>query len=204
MTNRNLKTRSKLLVIVTEEELDEVKFAKKARSIAEYYDLDILFLGKVVSFETEPFLRRRLITLSGISNNNLFKTDFSTFSQKSWQKLLSQVYKPGDYILCPKEMMISSMVFTSHPLFDEINKKFGNSVIGITGLMNIHQNNNLKSMFYPVLHWVGIISILTIAFGLEANFGSHTYGWFRVLGEISIVTIEIFSLWVWNSITNQG
>ncbi|HEX7555053.1 MAG TPA: hypothetical protein VF338_00405, partial [Leptolinea sp.] len=65
MSNRFNKIRSKLLVLVPEDELDEVKFAKKSRSMAEYYDLDILFLGKVISFETEPFLRRRLITIAG-------------------------------------------------------------------------------------------------------------------------------------------
>jgi hypothetical protein len=204
MSNRSERIHSKLLVIVPEDDLEEVKFAKKARSLAEYYDLDILFLGKVTSFETEPFLRRRLITLAGISSNNILKTQFITYSNSSWIKIISNVYKTGDFILCPKELPHSRISFSRLPMVERIKNQYGDKVITVTGLMVSPKHKKMEQLIIPFLYWAGIIFILTTAFGLEASFGSHTFGWFRVVGEISLVGIEILSLWVWNSITNRG
>jgi hypothetical protein len=204
MTNKPEILRSKLLVIVPDDELDEVKFAKKARSLAEYYNLDILFFGIVTSSENEPSLRRKLITLAGISSNNIFKTHFLTHSNTSWLKAIAREFVAGDYILCPKEFIQTTGKFFPKSILQLIKDHYGDRLITVSGLMVQPQQKKSGKYLFPIIYWAGIIIILTTAFGLEADFGNQTFGWVRAVGEISIVGIEIFSLWVWNSITNRG
>jgi len=196
--------RARLLVLVPNDELDEAKYAKKARSLAEYYHLDIVFLGKTDSSDSELYLRRRLITLAGISRNQDILSTFTTNSRGSWGKLISSRYEPGDYILLPKEMMEIKGLVTQHYIYQELQKKYGGQAIAVIGFLITKQTIHFEKIIFPIINWAGIFAIFVISFGLEANVGSHTFGWIRILGEISLVGVEIFSLLLWNSLTNKG
>jgi hypothetical protein len=204
MNNQKFSKHSKLIVLVPENEIDEVRFAKKVRSLAEYYGLDILFIGNSATYETESTNRRRLITLAGISNNGILKTDYISNFQNSWLKIIKQTYQTGDYLLCMKEINISQGLQKQHQLWKILSSKYGSNVIAIKGFMIPEKTRPLLETFEPLFYWAGIIAIFSLSFYLEANLGNHTFGWIRILGESALVVVEIFSLWIWNSLLNRG
>jgi len=200
----NGKPRSRLLVIVPDNELDEARYAKKARSLADYYQLDIIFLGKLTESNEESYLRRRLITLSGISTTDVIASSFIVAHQRKWNSIISKEYKTGDYLLIPNDLFEIHGLFQKYNVSEEISKKYGSkTIISNDFLVPVPGSGVLKALL-PVFYWIGILTILVVSFGLESSIGQHTFGWIRTLAEISLVGIEIFCLWVWNSIASRG
>jgi hypothetical protein len=204
MNNRKQSRHSRLLVLVPENEVEEVRYARKARSLAEYYNLDILFIGNTTSYETEMANRRKLITLAGITNNGIFKTDFVSKLSNSWIKTITEIYAVGDYILCPKEIIQPKGLFNRQLLWEILISSYGSKVIAINGYVIPENSKSRQKTLLPFLYWAGIITIFCVSFGLEANLGNHSFGWIRILGEGSLVVGEIFSLWLWNLFLNRG
>jgi hypothetical protein len=204
MTKSPPKTRSKLLVLIPDEDFDEVRLAKKAQSLAEYFDLDIQFIGKIDSFETEPSLHRKLVTLSGIAQTGFLTASFFSSTDHSWLKIVRGEFKSGDYILCCDEILLRGNPFSIRPLSGDLRQKYGAALLTIKGFLESADGRHPKSILMPITNWVGIFIIITVAFILEFSFGHSTFGWMRIFGEFSIVGLEILSLWFWNSLTNRG
>jgi hypothetical protein len=198
------KPRSRLLVIVPENELDEARYAKKARSLADYYQLDIVFLGKLSEINNESYLRRRMVTLAGISTTDVISSNFIISHQKRWKSIIIKEFKPGDYVLIPKDLFEIHRFFHRFNVSEEISKKFGSNAIITSEFLTPIPGTGISRAIPPIIYWIGILAILVVSFIVEASIGRHTFGWIRSLAEISIVGIEIFSLWVWNSIASRG
>lgn len=201
---KNDKPRSRLLVLVPDHELDEARYAKKARSLADYYQLDIVFLAKLPEIIDESYLRRRMITLVGISTTDVISSKFVISHQKRWTNIIKNEYKPGDYVLIAKDLLEIHGLFQRFNVTEEFVKKFGSNAIISNEYIAPDPKSGLTRAVLPIIYWIGILAILVASFFVEANIGQHTFGWIRTLAEISIVVIEIFSLWVWNSIASRG
>jgi hypothetical protein len=188
-------TRSRLLVLVPEEELDEAKYAQKARSLAEQLDLDIVFLGMVNSQETESLIRRKLVTLSGIASTGSSNSRFTEFKHHNWLEMSKREFKPGDYILCPKESNAADALYKAGEV---LNSQFGNNVFFTSGIITPNSREKFEEVTKQVLNWAGVLIILVTAFIVEAGVDGQTSGWVRIVCEIVLVGLEIVILWMWN------
>jgi hypothetical protein len=204
MMKKTDKPRSRLLVVVPDHELDEARYAKKARSLADYYQLDIVFLGKLSEINDESYLRRRMITLAGISTTDVISSNFIISYQKRWKSIITKEYKPGDFVLIQKDLLEIHGLFHRFNVSEEISKKFGLNTIINNEFIPANPESGIVKAILPIIYWIGIMAILVISFVVESSIGQHTFGWIRTLAEISIVGIEIFSLWIWNSIASRG
>ncbi len=200
MKNRIEIVRSRLLVLVPDEELDEAKYAQKARSLAELLNVNIAFLGKIHSQDTEPLLRRTLVTLSGIASTSSMKSEFFEYANPTWMEIVTQEFNPGDYILCPKEMVdFISDINQS----ESLKSRFETRMLFVPGMVASQRNQRLEEFFIQTRNWMGILIIIGAAFGLEVSFDSQTVGWIRILGEVFLVSVELIILWFWNAYINR-
>jgi hypothetical protein len=185
---------SRLLVLVPDDELDEAKYAKKARALAESLHLEIVFVGMIRSHDTEPLLRRRLITLSGIAGIDAIKSRFIELSYPTWLDITSREFIPGDYILCPEELI---KIRTHSNPGESMQSQYGAKLIVVAGIITPMRKQRFDEILQQVLNWAGILVIMGTAFGLEASFDNQTIGITRILGEVILVSLEVGFLWFW-------
>lgn len=188
------EVRSRLLVLVPDYELDDAKYARKARMVAESMNLDMVFLGMIQSRETEAQLRRKLIMLSGIAGISGTNSLFRTFSCPNWLEITAQVFKPGDSIYCPEEMTVLKSFSNAG---ETMQTRYGEKLILAHGMVSPLNKHRFEEISLQVLNWIVILIILAAGFGLEASFDSQTAGFNRILGEIVLVGLEVFFLSFW-------
>lgn len=186
--------KSKLLVLVTNDDLEEVKYARKARSVAETLKLDIFFLGKESSPDTASQLHRRLITLAGIAESQIVRTKYATSNEPTWIEVISNVIQPDDFVLCPLEWQ---GIHSTSQNAVSLKEQYGSHLIPASGMIHPVGNPLLRNFLTQLLNWSGILLILAVAFGLEANLDSQTMGMMRIIGEVVLVGVELFVLWFW-------
>jgi hypothetical protein len=187
-------TKSKLLVLVPDDGFDEAKFAHKARGLAELLHLDIVFIGKIHSLETESLLRRKLVTLSGIAATDSLKSRFIEHDNSGWLEIVSIEYKIGDYILCPQELDDSISHF--NPALS-LSNRYGKKVFLERGIIDPPVHQKIEQALIQILNVSGILVIMGAAFAIEVGIDGQTFGSLRIIAEIIVVSIEIALLWFW-------
>lgn len=194
MTMALEKKRSQLLVLAPEDELNEVRYARKARMIAEKYQLDTTFLSMVRSSEEEPRMRRKLVRLTGITETKAIRSDYLESARVTWPEIISRIYKPGDYILCPREL---EEAIVRADRTQSLCERYGAHLFLAAEMINTDGNQKIGHFLLRLLNWVGILVILAVAFFVEAGFDSQTPGPMRIPGDVMIVGMEVTLLWFW-------
>jgi hypothetical protein len=196
----NLTTSGKLLVLVPEDELDETRYARKARALAEAQKLNIRFIGLIQSQEMESQMRRKLVTLSGIAGSESVAADFMEIDSSSWVEIIRKESNSQDFILCPEEFNADSFLNNENC---DLRVEMAGKIYLAPGMMPSERQERLERATRNVLNWIGILAIITVGFLLEVNFDRQTVGLARTLTEIIVFTAEIGILWWWNTFVNR-
>jgi hypothetical protein len=195
-----LTTTGRLLVLVPEDELDESRYARKARALAEVQKLNIRFIGMVRTPEMESLMRRKLVTLSGISGSESAEADFIESGLTSWVEIIQNECGTQDFILCPEEFNLDS--FLNNDVCD-LRSEMAGKIYMVPGMMPSDRQERLERATRNVLNWAGILAIIAIGFLLEVDFDRQTVGIARTLTEIIIFSAEIGILWWWNTFVSR-
>jgi hypothetical protein len=195
-----IKNTGHLLVLVPDEELDEGRYARKARSIAESQNLAILFIGLTQSPESEAQMRRKLVTLSGIANSDSVKSDFMIHESSSWFNAVQQECDQQDFVLCPAELNTNSSLLGGTL---DLRTELAGKIYFVPGMMPSSRQERLEKITREVLNWGGILVILTVGFLLEVDFDRQTIGIAKTISEVVILAAEIGILWWWNTFVNR-
>lgn len=183
-----------LLVLVPEGDLDEVRYAKKARALAEMYHLNTTYIGMVQSAETEMETRRRLIRLSGLTEVDDVHSEFILEKGSTWPEIVARHFKPGDHLLCPRELedtLIKSRQDQS------LRGRYGLDLSLVAGMIPSSRDEKFERWLLNILNWAGILLILGIAFIVEIDFDRQTVGALRIAGDVMIAGLELIVLVVW-------
>jgi len=189
-----------LLVLVPNEELDEGRYARKARLIAESQKLSILFIGLAQTPEAESQMRRKLVTLSGIADSELTKSSFVIHEAATWFAVIQQECGPLDFVLCPDEFMADSILINGT---GDLRTRMAGKVYFVAGMLPSSKQEGMEKVAKEVLNWSGILVILAAGFMLEADFDRQTVGNARILSEVFILAVEVGILWWWNKFINR-
>jgi len=199
MADKSTKTGT-LLVLVPDEELDEGRYARKARLIAESQKLSIHFIGLAQTPEVASQMRRKLVTLSGIADSELVKSDFMIHESSTWFNVIQQECGPQDFVLCPDEFAADSFLVNGT---GDLRTGMAGKVYFVAGMLPSSRQEGLEKAAKEVLNWSGILVILAAGFMLEADFDRQTVGNARILSEVFILAVEVGILWWWNKFINR-
>lgn len=199
MTDKITKT-GILLVLVPNDELDEGRYARKARLIAEAQKLSILFIGLAQTPEAESQMRRKLVTLSGIADSELVKSNFLIHESSTWFAVIQKECGPQDFVMCPDEFMADSFLISGT---GDLRNKMAGRVYFVPGMLPSSRQEGLEKAAREVLNWSGILVILTVGFLLEVDFDRQTVGFAKTLSEVFVLAVEVGILWWWNKFINQ-
>ncbi len=195
--SENLQTTGRLLVLVPDGELDEARYAKKSRSLAEVHNLDIVFIGLIRLPGMESQMRRKLVTLSGIAGSEKIKAEFKLLNLPTWVDVLHHELQPQDFIVCPEEFDAGTNLYTE---LAELKLLMKEKVYFIPGIFISSDLERREQLSWAVLNWAGIIFLLVAGFIIEVDFDHQTAGLPRILFQIILLAAEIASLWFWNTL----
>ncbi len=191
----NTQINGRLLVLVPDDELDEARYAKKARVLAESHNLPIVFLGLNNVPDMESQMRRKLVTLSGIAGSEKMRTDFKLLSFASWVDALQDELQSQDIIMCPEEFNSGPILTTES---NGLKSRMKEKVYFVPGILISSDKDRRETLSWAILNWAGIIFLLVTGFMIEVDFDHQVSGLSRTVFQIVILTVEIALLWFWN------
>jgi hypothetical protein len=192
--------RGRLLVLVPNEDMDEVRYARKARQVAVANNLDIQFISLNHSPEDEAQARRKLVTLSGIAGTTSITSDFTLRDVPSWLDVIQMEFTAEDHILCPTEINSNSFYPKES---EDLRARLNGRVHFIPGMMTSSDRERIERITRIVLNWAGILTVIAVGFLLEVDFDRQIVGLGKTLAEIAVFAIEIGILWWWNTFVNR-
>lgn len=195
--SENLQINGRLLVLVPDNEMDEARYAKKARILAESHNLSIVFIGLNRSPDSESQIRRKLVTLAGIAGSEKIQADFLMINLEAWTEVLHKELGRLDYVLCPEEFNSGSRLYTNSA---DLKSMMNEKVYFVQDILISSDLERREEMSRAVLNWAGIIFLLVAGFMVEVGLDRQTTGFSRTIIQIVILTAEIVCLWFWNTL----
>lgn len=93
----------RLVVLVPEENLDEGRFVRLIWSLASTHHLSVLFLCLNPNPVLEARARRRLVTLTALTQDDQVPVQAHLASGANWVQAVQAVWQPGDFVVCQAE-----------------------------------------------------------------------------------------------------
>jgi len=189
----------RLIVLVPDQDVDEVKFSRSVRSLVPPDVRAFLLIALVNSSDTELAVRRRLATLAALMKGPLIKVDAQIFWDKSWIKAMGRVVKTGDAIICPTERFLSSGIGKKKPLSYCLHDALHVPVYVLSGFFPEEPRKWLQPL-KQTLYWAILLAIFAGFFIFETKIDIMPD---KVMGQISgsmAMVIEIILIYLWTAI----
>ena len=99
-TNQLLSNARRLIVLVTDLDVDEIALGRRIWDIAKPARIDVTYLCVVRHWGDELKATHKLAQLLSITNDPMFRTEILVKAEISWLKAIREIQRPGDLILC--------------------------------------------------------------------------------------------------------
>ncbi len=193
------RTASRLVVLVPDQDMDEVRFSRAIRSTLQPETTHVVLVTAVYSLESELAARRRLATISSqVSDFNLY-VEVRIVWNGSWVAAARQVAEAGDRFVCPPEMTVRRGLRQREPL-DAAIARLGLVVVPLPGFFK-NSHPGITQALLQIGYWAVILAIVGGFFVLESGTSQVAPGW---IGQVIVAVLMIFELgaiYLWTAIT---
>jgi len=185
-----------LIVLVPEFGLDTVIVARKIWELAHALESRVKFLGLSKDAAHEPSLRRQLVTLSAMVEDENISTELKVEIGNNWLNAVKSAWRKGDVIACFSEPRSG---LTRRPLNQILESNLNATVYVLSGLCG--QKARLRSTWRPeAVAWAGSIGIIFGFLWMQIKITQFSQDWTHtVLLYISLFA-EAGAIWLWNSL----
>lgn len=190
----------RLIVIIPNQDVDEVKISRKILSLAFSRRLDVFLVTLVNDSAYESMARRRLVTMMTLLNGSLVNVKVEVVLGKSWVETIGQICADGDIVVCPEELTASSRIGIRKPLGEVIMNKYKLPVVTYAGFFNDEYLNH-SWFLHNIPYWIIIITLIVGFFTFELDINLTTMGRMGQILLFLIVIIEIGVIYYWTSIS---
>jgi hypothetical protein len=190
----------RLVVLVPNPDVDEVKFSWAIRRLANPGNLDVLLVSIVNDVEGELAARRSLVTICSMINEFKYNVDFRVVWDRSWIHAARSLAGSGDLFICPPEVTIRVGFRKREPLDAAIARSL-NVPTQLLAHFFSNTGQGISLLLKRILYWVVIAAILGGFFILESDAGQVVSGF---LGQTIVVILMVFemgAIYLWTSIT---
>jgi hypothetical protein len=190
----------RLVVLIPEQDVDEIKFSWAIRRLAAPGNVDVLLVSIVHDIEDELAARRSLVTISSLVNEFKYNVDFRVIWDRSWVHAARELASPGDLFICPPEVTIRTGFRKSEPLDSAIARILN---VPTQPLANFFTNKkrSIPNVFKRILYWAVIIAILGGFFFLESDASQAATGFIGQTMVVLLMVCELGALYLWTTIT---
>ena len=190
----------RLVVLVPDQNVDEIKFSWAIRRLAGPGNLDVLLVSIVSDIEGELAARRNLVTICSLVNEFRYNVDFLVIWDRSWIHATRGLSGPGYLFICPPEVTIR----TGFRKYDPLDAAIAHTLnVPTQPLANFFTNTrrSISNVFKQILYWVMIAAILGGFFILESDASQAASGFLGQTIVIILMAFELGAIYLWSSIT---
>ena len=190
----------RLVVLVPDQNVDEIKFSWAIRRLAGPGNLDVLLVSIVSDIEGELAARRNLVTICSLVNEFRYNVDFRVIWDRSWIHATRGLSGPGDLFICPPEVTIR----TGFRKYDPLDAAIAHTLnVPTQPLANFFTNTrrSISNVFKQILYWVMIAAILGGFFILESDASQAASGFLGQTIVVILMAFELGAIYLWSSIT---
>lgn len=190
----------RLVVLVPDQNVDEIKFSWAIRRLAGPGNLDVLLVSIVSDIEGELAARRNLVTICSLVNEFRYNVDFRVIWDRSWIHAARGLSGPGDLFICPPEVTIR----TGFRKYDPLDAAIAHTLnVPTQPLANFFTNTrrSISNIFKQILYWVMIAAILGGFFILESDASQAASGFLGQTIVVILMAFELGAIYLWSSIT---
>jgi hypothetical protein len=190
----------RLVVLVPDQNVDEIKFSWAIRRLAGPGNLDVLLVSIVSDIEGELAARRNLVTICSLVNEFRYNVDFRVIWDRSWIHAARGLSGPGDLFICPPEVTIR----TGFRKYDPLDAAIAHTLnVPTQPLANFFTNprRSISNVFKQILYWVMIAAILGGFFILESDASQAASGFLGQTIVVILMAFELGAIYLWSSIT---
>jgi hypothetical protein len=186
----------RLVVLIPNADLDEIRLARRIRSMMSPYKAGILLLSTVIREEEGLLERRRLTNLATLLRDPYYTVTSKTISAKHWVGEIKENLLPGDLLVCLKGQNSPSWSLKSHPVGQTLA---GHLPCPVYVLHNIAIKEVLgQTLSHRILGWVVPIVIILLFIGFDVRIAKDAAGWVSVMLLSIAMLVEIGLIWGWN------
>lgn len=190
-----LQANCRLVVLVSNSEMDAPAVARRIVEIAQAYRCSILFLGLCSDKVQEASLRRQLIALSAMVRAEAISFESKTEIGKDWLNLVRANFQEGDIFICFRRQKAGMRGSMHHSLLEA---DFSTTVYLLDDTSPSERpETKWKS---TVLAWTGSILIILAFFWLQIWISQSPS---RLAGMVALILslpIEAWLILAWNSL----
>jgi hypothetical protein len=190
-----LDTGRRLLVIVSDSEMDTPATARRILEVAQAFESRVLFLGLTTDRLQESSLRRQLITLSTMVRDANLPFELKIETGRDWLDLIKSHWHEGDVLVCLAGQRAGTRRTMLGPL---LQTNFSSTVYVINE--PVQPERTRADWISPAVGWVGSISIILGFFWLQVRMDQLTRDWLNSVLLIISILVEVWLVWIWNSL----
>jgi hypothetical protein len=186
----------RLVLLVPNADLDEIRLARRIRAMMSPYKAGILLLSPVIQEGEAPLERRRLTNLAALLRDPFYTVTCKTISGKHWVREIKENLLPGDLLVCLKGQ--------KPPSWSLKNQSVGQTLAGnLPCPVYLLRNIATREVFNPtlshrILGWVVPIVMILLFIGFDIRIAKDAAGWVSAMLLCIAMLVEIGMIWSWN------
>ncbi len=163
--------------------------------LANTFECQVLFLSLCTDPIQESSLRRQLITMSAMVQDNKICAEARVETETSWVNAVKSNVADGDMIVCFAEQRAGLL---QRPLSQILQANLETPICILSGLSP--QKLSRPGWVSQALGWIGSIGIIIGAFVLQVQILSLSEQWAQSTLLILSMLCEVGLIWGWNSL----
>jgi hypothetical protein len=190
----------RLVVLIPPADLDEIKLARRLRSMMVPYKTGILLLSLVTEEGEDSLARRRLTNLAAILHDPQYSVESKTISGNRWIGKIQEILAPGDLLVCFSGHNASTWSLKSQPVGQTLAGRLPYPVFLLPSLAI--KDISRQALSRRILGWMISLVIILVFLGLDARIVQDASGWIGTFLLGTAMLVEAGLIWSWNSLWN--
>ncbi len=195
VNERAAQTNRRLVVLVSNSEMDASAIARRLLEIADAFRCPILFLGLCFDKSQESSLRRQLVTLSAMVRDEAISFETRIEIGKDWMNLVRSNSREGDVFVCFSRQTAGLRGSMHRSL---LQSDFASTVYVLDEAIPTEQGR--APWLSSALAWTGSILIILAFLWLQIKSLPTPEGSGGALMFILSIPVETWLIMVWNSL----
>lgn len=195
----------RLVILIPLQDCDDIRLVRRIRALASEKmadfpgPADILLLTLVNDPESELTARRHLATLAALAREPAYKLATGVDWGRSWIKIIHRNARPGDWLVCPAELTVTTGIGRHEILADILRRSPANPVEVYNGFF--HTNSTGWALpLRKAVFWLAILGIFALFFWAEIAIDRTTQGWAHLTLTLLAIVVEVGSIYLFTSL----
>lgn len=181
------------LIVLAPVEADFMAVAQRVWELANALESRVQFLGLYEDTAQESVLRRQLVTMSAMIQDDKIQSEVLVEKGSDWVSAIRSHLQKGDLVVCFSGQR--RRVF-QRPLNNILEANLGAPIYIIPGSPS--STYARSNWLWQVVVWMGLIGIVAGATLLQIRIAMLPNDWIQTTLMILSVIVEAWLVWVWN------